>query len=230
MLLKNEGNFLPLSAASTVLVAGDGAHNIGKQSGGWTLSWQGTGNTNEHFPNRESIFEGISKAVNSAGGTAVLSERGSWDDKPDVAIVVFGEDPYAETQGDREHANFDSEDGLRLLRKFKKAGIPTLSVFISGRPLWVNPELNTSDAFIAAWLPGSEGGGIADVTFAAQDGSPRFDFSGRLSYSWPASAAQVAVNVGDDDYRPLCASQLFPTVDCPASRYPTWSANSGGGT
>jgi beta-glucosidase len=205
VLLKNENGLLPLSASSNVLVAGSGAHDIGKQCGGWTLSWQGTGNTNEHFPNGESIFDGIARTVESAGGTAVLSEDGSWAEKPDVAIVVFGEDPYAETQGDRKHVNYDPEDGLELLRNFKRAGIPAVSIFISGRPLWVNPELNASSAFIAAWLPGSEGGGVADVLFADEDGNPRFDFTGRLSYSWPASAAQVEVNVGDENYNPLFA-------------------------
>jgi beta-glucosidase len=205
VLLKNENGLLPLPANSKVLVAGNGADNIGKQCGGWTLSWQGTGNRNEHFPNGESIFDGIASAVESAGGTAVLSENGSWDGKPDVAIVVFGEDPYAETQGDRKHVNYDPEDGLELLRKFRREGIPAVSIFISGRPMWVNPELNASDAFIAAWLPGSEGGGVADLLFAGEDGNPRFDFTGRLSYSWPASAAQVEVNVGDENYNPLFA-------------------------
>jgi len=203
VLLKNEGSLLPLKPGSRVLVAGSGADDIGKQSGGWTLSWQGTGNSNEHFPNGESIYEGISRAVEASGGQAVLSEEGSWSEKPDVAIVVYGEDPYAETQGDRKHVNYDPEDGLNLLQKFRQAGIPTVSVFISGRPMWVNPELNASDAFIAAWLPGSEGGGVADVMVAAPDGSPAFDFTGRLAYSWPASAAQTEVNVGDENYNPL---------------------------
>jgi len=186
-----------------VLVAGDGANDIGKQSGGWTLSWQGTGNSNENFPNATSIFAGISEAVEAAGGTATLSVDGEWQDKPDVAIVVFGENPYAEGVGDRVNVDYDSDDGLELLKKFRQAGIPTVSVFISGRALWVNPELNLSDAFVAAWLPGSEGGGIADVLFAGATGDPRYDFTGRLSYSWPANAAQAEVNVGDSVYRPL---------------------------
>ena len=85
-----------------------------------------------------------------------LSVSGHYLDKPDVAIVVFGEDPYAEFQGDRPHLDFQSEDGLKLLRKFKSQGIPTVAIFLSGRPMWVNPEINASDAFVAAWLPGSE--------------------------------------------------------------------------
>jgi beta-glucosidase len=95
------------------------------------------------------------------------------------------------------------DDGLLLLKKFRAAGIPTVSIFLSGRPLWVNPELNASDAFVAAWLPGSEGAGIADVLIANADGSPRFDFTGRLSFSWPRAADQVSVNVGDAEYDPL---------------------------
>lgn len=205
VLLKNENGLLPIPPASRVLVAGDGAHDIGKQSGGWTLSWQGTGNSREHFPNGESIFEGLAAAIESAGGTAVLSEDGAWSEKPDVAIVVFGEDPYAETQGDRKHVDFDPQDGLELLRAFREAGIATVSVFISGRPLWTNPEINLSDAFVAAWLPGTEGGGIADVLVAKADGTPNHDFTGKLSYSWPALASQAEVNIGDDNYSPQFA-------------------------
>ncbi len=183
-----------------VLVTGDGAHDIGKQSGGWTLSWQGTGNLNEHFPQGISVFDGLEEALRAGGGTVTLSADGSFAEQPDVAIVVFGEDPYAEFQGDRRTVDFDREEGLALLRNFQEAGIPTVSVFISGRPLWVNPEINASNAFVAAWLPGTEGGGIADVLVGNADGSPRFDFSGRLSFSWPRSAMDTAVNVGDEDY------------------------------
>ena len=210
VLLKNENTLLPLSANANVLVAGDAANNIGKQSGGWSLSWQGTGNTNEDFPNATSIFDGIQEVLESNGGSAVFSENGDWTNGdwtngPDVAIVVFGEEPYAEGVGDRANVDYASDDGLGLLKKFKKAGIPTVSVFISGRALWVNPELNVSDAFVAAWLPGSEGGGIADVLIADADDKPRFDFTGRLSFSWPANAGQDEVNIGDDDYHPLFA-------------------------
>lgn len=205
VLLKNENALLPLPANANVLVAGDGADNIGKQSGGWSLSWQGTGNTNADFPNAISIFGGIQQALAAGDGSAVLSENGDWTEKPDVAVVVFGENPYAEGVGDRENVDYVSDDGLELLKKFKAAGIPTVSVFISGRALWVNPELNVSDAFVAAWLPGSEGAGVADVLIADADDKPRFDFTGRLSYSWPATAGQAEVNIGDDDYHPLFA-------------------------
>ena len=203
VLLKNEAGILPLAATSRVLVAGDGANDIGKQSGGWTLSWQGTENTNEHFPGATSIYDGLRDAVATAGGEAILSEDGSWRTKPDVAVVVFGEDPYAEFFGDRDNVDFDSDAGLRLLKKFAEEGIPTVSVFLSGRAMWVNPELALSNAFVAAWLPGTEGGGIADVLVGDADATPRFDFTGRLSYSWPATPDQVEVNVGDEVYQPL---------------------------
>jgi len=203
VLLKNEQQLLPLQPGLTVLVAGEGADNIGKQSGGWTLNWQGTDNLREHFPHGESIFDGIREAVAAGGGTAVLSKDGEFSERPDVAIVVFGEDPYAEGVGDRPHVDYDNDDGLILLGEFHDLGIPTVSVFISGRPLWVNPELNLSNAFVAAWLPGSEGAGVADVLVANDDGAPRFDFTGKLSFSWPKYATQAELNVGDEDYDPL---------------------------
>src|SRR5690606_25624631 len=157
VLLKNNGSVLPLAPASRVLVAGDGADNIGKQTGGWTLTWQGTGNTNEDFPGATSVYAGIREAVEAAGGTAELDVEGDYEERPDVAIVVFGEDPYAEFQGDAPHLQYESDIGpdLELLRSFKADGIPVVSVFLSGRPMWINPHLNASDAFVAAWLPGS---------------------------------------------------------------------------
>jgi len=203
VLLKNNNNVLPLSPKATVLVAGDGADNIGKQAGGWTLSWQGTGNSNDDFPNGQSIFDGVRDAVSAAGGTATLSVDGSFVQKPDVAIVVFGENPYAEFQGDVEHLDFADENSLALLRKFRNQNIPTISVFLSGRPMWVNPEINVSDAFVAGWLPGGQGGGVADVLFANADGTPAYDFRGRLSFSWPRTAVEPTLNVGDEGYDPL---------------------------
>jgi beta-glucosidase len=205
VLLKNENGLLPLSPGMKVLITGDGADNIGKQSGGWTLSWQGTGNLNAHFPNGTSIYAGLRAAFIEQTGGIEMSVDGGYESKPDVAIVVFGEDPYAEGVGDRDSVDYVPRDGLQLLRKFKAAGIPTVSVFLSGRPLWVNPELNASDAFVAAWLPGTEGAGIADVLIANADGSPRFDFNGRLSFSWPHAPDQVSVNVSDAEYDPLFA-------------------------
>ena len=201
VLLKNSG-VLPIRPGARVLITGDGANDLGKQTGGWTLSWQGTGNSRADFPNGSTIWEGLEEAIAAIGGEARLAEYG--DSSPaDVAIVVFGEDPYAEFQGDRDHVDFQPTEALQELRRLKAAGIPTVSVFLSGRPMWVNPELNQSDAFVAAWLPGSEGAGVADVLVAGADGQPRYDFSGRLSFSWPNSAHDVELNYGDEEYNPL---------------------------
>lgn len=158
VLLKNEG-VLPIRANARVLVAGTAADDIGQASGGWTLSWQGTGNTNADFPQGQSIWAGINEAVSQSGGTASLSADGSFTAKPDVAIVVFGESPYAEFQGDVDNLAYVPTAPLETLKRLKAAGIPTVSVFLSGRPMWTNPEINQSDAFVAAWLPGTEGAG-----------------------------------------------------------------------
>ena len=176
-----------------------------RASGGWTLTWQGTGNTNEHFPNADSIWGGIEEAVREAGGEAVLSPEGTYDVRPDVAVVVFGETPYAEFQGDVDTLDFVPEEPLAVLRRLKAEGIPTVSVFLSGRPMWVNPEINASDAFVAAWLPGTEGAGVADVLIGDAEGRPRHDFSGVLGFSWPRDATERPLNRGEPGYDPQFA-------------------------
>ena len=194
VLLKNEG-VLPIKPSAHVLVAGDAADDIGRQTGGWTLSWQGDGNTRADFPGATSIWDGIKAAVSAGGGTAQLSPDGSFTQKPDVAIVVFGEKPYAEMRGDLHTLEFQPGDGqaLVLLKRLKAAGIPTVSVFLSGRPMWVNPQINQSDAFVAAWFPGSEGEGVADVLIGGKT-----DFRGRLSFAWPNTATQFTLADGKD--------------------------------
>ncbi|HWY96034.1 MAG TPA: glycoside hydrolase family 3 protein [Steroidobacteraceae bacterium] len=246
VLLKNDGGLLPLRPQMKVLVAGDGADDIGKQAGGWTLTWQGTGNSNVDFPGATSIFQGIRDAVSAAGGTATLSVNGSFNSKPDVAIVVFGENPYSEWHGDIRSIDYRSADtkeeidllrpapespvhgawsepgaalpqqtrsspaaavsreaDLALLMHLRQKHIPVVAVFLTGRPRGITPELNASNAFVVAWLPGSEGGGIADVLFRNKDGVSNFDFTGRLSFSWPRGAADGNIEHGGD-------SPLFP--------------------
>jgi beta-glucosidase len=205
VLLKNTGGVLPLQPGQRVLVAGDGADDIGKQSGGWTISWQGTGNVNSDFPGGASILDGLREALNAIGSEVEYDADGEWSKRPDVAVVVFGEDPYAEYQGDLATLEFEPGDkqSLALLQKFEKASIPVVSVFLSGRPLWTNPEINASDAFVAAWLPGSQGAGVADVLVADEDGNPRHDFTGRLSFSWPRDPLQARLNPHHPDYDPL---------------------------
>jgi len=207
VLLKNNGGLLPLDRGQTVLVAGDGADDIAKQCGGWSMSWQGDDVVNSDFPGATSIWDGIRSVVEQGRGKAFLSQDGRFGTRPDVAIVVFGEDPYAETLGDRDSLDYGRlrPHDLALLTRLRSAGIPVVSIFLSGRPLWVSPEINASDAFVAAWLPGSEGGGVAEVIFRAADGSIGHDFTGKLSYSWPRTAVQTPLNRGDAGYDPLFA-------------------------
>lgn len=207
VLLKNKNSLLPLSPKANILVAGDGADNISKQTGGWSVNWQGTGNTMEDFPGATTLWMGIESAVNAAGGKVTLNAEGHYEQKPDVAIVIFGEDPYAEMQGDTQNLLLKSGDtkDLELLRKLKAEGIPVVSLFVTGRPLWVNRELNASDAFAVIWQPGTEGAGVADVIFKTADGKQGYDTSGRLTFSWPKRPDQVPQNIGDDNYDPLFA-------------------------
>lgn len=204
VLLKNNHNLLPLSPKLNVLVAGDGADNIGKQSGGWSITWQGTNNQNSDFPGGSSIYDGLAQQITAAGGHIELNEEGHFTHKPDVAIVVFGETPYAEGVGDRAHLAYqkDTQADLSLLKRLQAQGIPVVSIFISGRPMWINAEMNASEAFVAAWLPGTEGKAIADVLLTDEHDAIQYDFSGRLSFSWPDNPLQT-VNKGDVRYQPL---------------------------
>lgn len=183
VLLKNDG-VLPLQGDSRVAVVGEGADNITMQSGGWSLTWQGRENNNDDFPGATSIRAGIRSALESMGGAVTMDPR---DEAVDVAVVVFGEQPYAEGQGDRGTLVFrnGSYADLQLMRWYQEKEIPVVAVFISGRPMWVNREINSSDAFVAAWLPGSEGAGVADVLVGNAEGAPRHDFTGTLPFAWP---------------------------------------------
>jgi beta-glucosidase len=188
VILKDAG-ILPLKPGARIEVAGSAADNIPQQAGGWSVTWQGGGDlTAADFPGATSIFAGIAAAAKAAGGEAVLAGNGAAAAKPDVAIVVFGEQPYAEFVGDRKDLAFRDVEGLNLLKAYRAKGIPTVAVFLSGRPLWVNRELNAADAFVAAWLPGSEGAGVADVLFGQRPAT------GRLSFSWPAHCDGTPVN------------------------------------
>jgi beta-glucosidase len=190
VLLKNDG-VLPLKAGANVLVAGSAADDVGQQSGGWTLEWQGGRKDTlprDYFPKATSIWDGIKENVTAEGGSATLSEDGSFEARPDIAIVVFGEHPYAEFAGDQRNLVFRDEEGLTLLRQFDEQDIPTVAVFLSGRAMWMNREINAADAFVASWLPGSEGAGVADVLTGKREAT------GRLSFSWPASCEGQPVN------------------------------------
>ena len=189
VLLKNEGSVLPIKPGAKVLVTGAGADNMAMQAGGWTITWQGTDTTAADFPRGQTIGRAIADAVKAAGGSAQINAAGDAQGTPDVAIIVFGEHPYAEFQGDAENLLFkNGEKELALLKAMKARGIPTVAVFLSGRPLFMGPQINAADAFVAAWLPGTQGQGVADVLVAGKDGKSARDFTGRLPFAWPADA------------------------------------------
>ena len=192
VLLKND-NVLPINPKKNILVAGVAADHPAYQNGGWTLTWQGRDhetkviNQRKLYKGHTSIFDGLKQA----GANVSYSETGSYkaDEKPDVAIVVMGEAPYAEFEGDLLKTDFDLDAApeYKLIQALKAQGIPVVTVFLSGRPLGIDAIMDASDGFVAAWLPGSEGGGISDLIIANSKGSPQHDFKGRLSFDWPAN-------------------------------------------
>ena len=203
VLLKNQQGLVPLDPRGTLLVTGPGADDIGQQSGGWTVSWQGTGNTNDDFPGGQSILDGIAAQVSAAGGSVITSvEEGT----PDAVIYVFGETPYAEGVGDIETLAWQqrSKQDLANINALLETGKPVVAVFLSGRPMWVNAEINAANAFVAAWLPGSEGAGVADVLLRNANGEVQYPFEGRLAMPWP----RFDLNASNPDL-PV-ADVLFP--------------------
>ncbi|WP_285743599.1 exo 1,3/1,4-beta-D-glucan glucohydrolase [Lentzea sp. NBRC 105346] len=202
VLLKNNKRVLPLSRRSKVLVVGKSADSMQNQTGGWTLSWQGTGNTNADFPNGTTVLGGLKQALGDANVT--FSEAGDVDPKGfDAVIAVIGETPYAEGVGDIGKRTLEAAKlfpgDLAVLDKVSGKGTPVVTVYVSGRPLYTNKEINRSDAFVAAWLPGTEGQGVADLLIRGRHNG----FSGKLSYSWPRSACQTPLNPGQEGYDPL---------------------------
>ena len=189
VLLKNEGKTLPIRPGAHVLISGDAADDMARQAGGWTITGQGTDTAKRDFPKGQTILDGLTQAIAAARGTADYAAGGQARGKPVVAIVVIGERPYAEFQGDvptLAHQPRDQLD-LALVKRVKAAGISVVTVFLSGRPLLTNAIIIASDAFVAAWLPGSESGGVADVVVASRSGKAR-DFTGTLPFAWPADA------------------------------------------
>jgi|TARA_B100001079_G_scaffold132515_1_gene113517 beta-glucosidase len=187
VLLKNNNNLLPLPKnGKKIIVAGRGANNIGMQSGGWTISWQGEmGNKTEGT----SVLDAIISAVDP--GTSVQFSEDGKDAQGDVAVVVIGEEPYAEMEGDREDLSLDKKD-LEVIKTLKNKNIPVVVVLFSGRPMIITDQIEQWDSFVAAWLPGTEGQGISDVLFG--DYNP----TGKLSFSWPKSIDQLPISKADN--------------------------------
>ncbi|PJC88139.1 1,4-beta-D-glucan glucohydrolase [Vibrio sp. HA2012] len=205
VLLKNNHNLLPLANTTKILLTGSGADNIQKQCGGWNLTWQGDENTRKDFPGSCTVKDALTQEIGSQRllfDPELTSDLSVAADVIDVAIVVFGEDPYAEMMGDiKEWQTLEFSALKRSYRRdvakinrLREMGIKVVSVFFSGRPLFLNQEISASDAFVAAFLPGSEGRGITDVLIGDENAQPRYDFNGRLSYSWPNKKMSAAVN------------------------------------
>lgn len=207
VLLKNDSPVLPIARGKKILVVGKTADDMSNQSGGWSITWQGTANTNADFPNGDTVLAGIREAAGKDNVTFSVDGKGVDVSTFDVVVAVIGERPYAEGDGDigpngtLRHSGRYPED-LAVLQAVAGKGKPVVTVFVSGRPLYVNDLLNLSDVFVAAWLPGTEGKGVSDLLVA---GSKRYDFTGKLPFSWPKSACQTMLNVGDKNYAPLFA-------------------------
>jgi beta-glucosidase len=196
VLLKNRNQVLPMKkTAARIHVGGKSADDIGNQCGGWTIDWQGK--SGDVTPGGTTVLAAIRQAV--AKGTKVtFSKDGTGAAGATVGVVVIGERPYAEGNGDRVDLALDRED-VDAVANMKAAGIPVVVILFSGRPMILGDVLEKADAVVAAWLPGTEGEGIADVLFGD------FRPTGKLSYAWPRSMAQVAKHPGDNGYDPLFA-------------------------
>ena len=209
VLLKNEKDVLPLSKDTPVIfVAGQGANDIGLQSGGWTLEWQGKpGHDNEGT----TIFSGIKSAVgpnthvefNRDGDFREFQDSTGKPLVANVGIIVLAEQPYAEGVGDRADLSLSRAEA-NLITEMGKQSKSVVVILISGRPRVITDQLPLADAWVAAWLPGTEGGGIVDVLFGDAL------FTGKLSYSWPRSNEQLPININNSAGKTGCDGPLFP--------------------
>jgi beta-glucosidase len=194
VLLKNQNQVLPLKkTAARIHVGGKNADDIGNQCGGWTIDWQGR--SGEVTPGGTTVLAAIRQAV-SKGTQVTFSKDGKGAAGATVGVVAIGELPYVEGYGDRADLALAQED-VDAVSNMKAAGIPVVVILFSGRPMILGDVLDKADAVVAAWLPGTEGEGIADVLFGD------FRPTGKLSFAWPRSMAQVAKHPGDKDYDPL---------------------------
>ncbi len=208
VLLKNNNNVLPLAPNKKVLVIGNSADNISNQTGGWSVTWQGTENTNEDFPNATSLLKAIKTQIGEGNVTYSVDGKGVNPKDYSAIIAIVGETPYAETKGDLlfpAPLSYSSRFGAELanIERLKGQGTPVISVLYSGRTLYTNDIINASDAFVAAFLPGSEAQGISDLLFKGKDGKIKYDFSGKLSFPWPSNACPPATNEPYGNYKPL---------------------------
>jgi beta-glucosidase len=188
VLLKNSGGVLPLEKSAKVFVAGKSADDIGNQSGGWTISWQGASGATT---TGTTILQGMRAAATNPSNVGYDRYGNGVDGSYDVAVAVVGETPYAEGRGDRPGSMGLDQEDLATLAKLKASGLPVVAVLVSGRPLDIGAQLPDWNALVASWLPGTEGAGVADVLFG--DHAP----TGKLPMTWMSSADQQPINDGD---------------------------------
>lgn len=197
VLLKHRPGLLPLPARARVLVVGAAADSLAHQSGGWSVTWQGRDTSNADYPQGSTLLAALRQRLGAAQVTFDADASHSDPARFDAVIAVLAEDPYAEGEGDiritenLRHSRRYPQD-LAVLQRVSGRGAPVITLLYSGRPLYVNDLANRSDAFIAAWLPGSEGAGLADVLVAPADGAPWPGFTGRLPFPWPAGPCQFS--------------------------------------
>ena len=201
VLLKNNKNVLPIKQGKRVLVIGPDADSLRTQTGGWTLDWQGTNNQNKDFPNSITFLDALKEEIGAENVTHVQFLNNVNAEDYDLAIVAYGEQPYAEGVGDRSNLNFSSKRHIAFLELLAENKIPTVSLFFTGRPLWVTKEINLSDAFVVAWLPGTESRGMTDVMVNSD--KTNYDFTGKLPFSWPKNTYQANLNYYDATSDPL---------------------------
>ena len=210
VLLKNTDSVLPFNPTSNVLIIGEQSKYIENQMGGWTITWQGktwegVELSNDDFPNTLSIFDSLSNHITRSGGYVEFSTDGTYDQRPDYVIMVYGETPYAEGEGDIKSLDFSARNLniIKTMERLSNEQIPIISLFITGRPLIVDDELSLSDAFVSIWHPGTAVEGINDVIFSNLNNTINFNFTGKLPYSWPGRLSINPLNIGDKEYNPL---------------------------
>ncbi len=201
VLLKNKNNILPLKKGAKIYITGPAMDDIGVQCGGWTASWQGgTDKGGQKWTRGTTILDGFKKVARDNGGTIITDKKDAKD--ADVAVAVLGEKPYAEYEGDDGSLGlFDGtalDGNMKALEAVKESGLPVVVILVSGRPRIVTNEIEKWDAFIEAWLPGSEGDAVAEVLYGD------YDFTGKLPVTWPVNVMQIPVSIDEmDGKKPL---------------------------
>jgi len=199
-LLKNENNALPIAkVAPSIFVAGQGADNIGRQCGGWTIEWMGK--SGEIQPGM-TILNGIRDSVSPVTQVRYNS-TGEFDGMAEVGIAVVGEQPYAEGVGDTDDLSLSSGD-IQIITNLRVHCQKLVVLVLSGRPMIITPQFQMADAWVAIWLPGTEGSGVADVIFGD------YPFSGKLPYTWPHSNDQLPLDINDAGQGSGRSTPLFP--------------------